>query len=383
METTPRYLPADQLQRLIDVLIDRGFDVIGPTVDQDAIVLRSLQSTDQLPAGLRDHQRPGVYRLEEGRGRFFDFNVGPDSWKRFLFPPRATLANAKLDEDGWHFETPEEPAAKYAFLGVRACDLAAISIQDDVFCRSDFVDPLYAAIRHRALLIAVECTKTADTCFCASMGSGPDCRDGFDLLLRELDDGFVVTAGSDHGRDILSELELPPADEGRQERAAEQTRETTQAIRKRFNPDGVPQLLMEQLEHPHWDRVAERCLSCANCTMVCPTCFCSEVEEVSNLQQTEAERVRHWDSCFNPEMTHSSGGNARPTIRSRYRQWLTHKLSSWHDQFGTSGCIGCGRCITWCPVGIDLTEEVDAIRDSNSRSTHSADPSFHKTREQP
>jgi Fe-S-cluster-containing hydrogenase component 2 len=123
----------------------------------------------------------------------------------------------------------------------------------------------------------------------------------------------------------------------------------------------IRNLLHRNQEHPRWDDVAERCLACTNCTLVCPTCFCSSVEDVTDLSFENAERIRRWDSCFNPEFASVHGGNFRPTIRGRYRQWLTHKFASWFDQFDVSGCVGCGRCITWCPVGIDVTEEITAI----------------------
>jgi ferredoxin len=125
---------------------------------------------------------------------------------------------------------------------------------------------------------------------------------------------------------------------------------------------GIRELLLDNLEHPRWQTVAERCLSCANCTMVCPTCFCSSVEEVSDLTGDHVVRERSWASCFTAEHSYMNTGAVRKSTASQYRQWLTHKLATWHDQFETSGCVGCGRCITWCPVGIDLTEEVAAIR---------------------
>jgi ferredoxin len=131
--------------------------------------------------------------------------------------------------------------------------------------------------------------------------------------------------------------------------------------------DGLPALLARNPEHPRWAQVAERCLTCGNCTLSCPTCFCHTVEDVADLAGTTAERVRRWDSCFTSEFSYIHGGSVRPSARSRYRQWLTHKLSAWHDQFGTSGCVGCGRCITWCPAKIDITEEVHAIREGRRK----------------
>ena len=129
-----------------------------------------------------------------------------------------------------------------------------------------------------------------------------------------------------------------------------------------LDPTDLRGLLARNLEHPRWDDVATRCLSCTNCTLVCPTCFCSSVEDVTDLAGEGAERNRVWDSCFSVDHSYIHGGSIRPSGRSRYRQWLTHKFGTWHDQFGTSGCVGCGRCITWCPVAIDVTEELAAIR---------------------
>jgi ferredoxin len=131
-----------------------------------------------------------------------------------------------------------------------------------------------------------------------------------------------------------------------------------------LDTENIRDLLFDNLEHPRWKEVADRCLSCANCTLVCPTCFCSSVTEVTDLTGDAVSRERQWASCFTLEHSQMHGANARPTTASRYRQWLTHKLAGWIDQFGTSGCTGCGRCITWCPVGIDITEEVAAIRQS-------------------
>jgi formate hydrogenlyase subunit 6/NADH:ubiquinone oxidoreductase subunit I len=352
-----------ELQQLLSLLTSRGFEVIGPQVDQGAIVYGPIRDVADLPMGWTDRQEPGLYRLEpRGDDRLFGYVVGPHSWKKYLFPPLTTLSIAERNATGWSMRGPDEPVPSYAFLGVRACELAALRIQDLVFLKGAHVDPVYAERRARALIIAVNCTQAAATCFCTSMETGPECTEGFDLALTEIDGGFTVSAGSDRGAELLQQLPGRTATVTEQEEARQERQRAVDQIERRLDPEGLRDLLLGNLEHPRWSEVAQRCLSCTNCTQVCPTCFCSSVAEVAELTGDRVTRERRWDSCFNLDFSYMNGGLVRPDIRSRYRQWLTHKLGSWHDQFGVSGCVGCGRCITWCPVGIDLVEEVRALR---------------------
>lgn len=379
LSSESHFLPREELQRLIDLLVTDGYQVVGPTMEQHAIVYHPLTSVSQLPKGWSDVQSPAVYRLHqkspeaEGPDRYFAFNASPDSWKRWLFPTQSEIGTATLRDGAWHFENPSGNVPRYAFLGVRACDLAAIAVQDRVFTDNEYVDAAYTARRNAALIIAVQCSTAASTCFCSSMGTGPECEAGYDLALTETDDGFVIVAGTLRGHGLLEQLSLEDASEGQIKLATQEVDNARQAITKKLDARGVHDLLLDNLEHPRWKQVAERCLSCTNCTMVCPTCFCSTVEEVASLDQTEVARVRNWDSCFNIQFSYTAGGTVRNDVRSRYRQWLTHKFSTWHDQFDVSGCVGCGRCITWCPVGIDVTEEIEAFR-LTSHSTEAEYP---------
>jgi len=358
------FLPKLQLQRLLDCLKDQGYQVIGPTIDQGAIIYDEISTINQLPQGWTDRQEPGLYRLERrADDAWFGYVVGPHSWKRYLFPPLTTVSVADRTESGWQMTSPNEPIPKYAFLGVRACELAAMKIQDRVFIEGAYVDPIYRARREQAFIIAVNCTMAGANCFCTSMNTGPRCRTGFDLALTEITKGFLLEIGSDLGGEIVTELQtrIAAIDESQAAELARQ--QAVSQITKTLDTTDIRNLLLTNLEHPRWAEVATRCLSCTNCTMVCPTCFCTSVNEVSDLQGDHVERQREWDSCFNLDFSYMNGGNIRNDIRSRYRQWLTHKLASWVDQFGSSGCVGCGRCVTWCPVGIDLTVEVAAIRE--------------------
>lgn len=357
--------PKTGLQQIVDSLRLAGYTVVGPTVDQAAIVYNEIERIDQLPLGWSDQQQPGQYRLEQtNRDTYFDYVVGPHSWKKYLFPSRLTVAAVVPLQLGWKFETPEDNPPQYAFLGVRACEIAAIRVQDRVFLEGASVDPTYQRRRESAFILAVNCTRSGSNCFCMSMKTGPRCTESFDLALTEVEEGYLIEIGSERGRAIITacnvrqatEMEVAAGHAARQRAADQQC--------KQMNTDGLPQLLMANLQHPRWEDVGERCLSCTNCTMVCPTCFCCSVEEVPDLNTGRIERQREWDSCFHEEFSSLNGRPVRNDIAARYRQWLTHKLSTWHDQFGSSGCVGCGRCITWCPVGIDITEEVTALRES-------------------
>ncbi|MBN1529369.1 MAG: 4Fe-4S dicluster domain-containing protein [Thermoleophilaceae bacterium] len=363
----------DVLDDLLAALSERGHTLIGPTVRQGAVVYGEIGSAADLPRGVTDEQEPGRYRLgADGGAALFAHNVGPSSWKSHLFPPSLRLWSSRRDGQG-ELRVEEEPLdeRRLAFIGVRACDLQAILVQDRTFLDGAHRDRDYEARRRGCFIVAVNCERSASTCFCVSMGTGPRAEAGFDVALTEIVDAgghrFLAEPGSERGADLLGALSTRPAD-GADERAAEAATERAAAGQDRaLDTDGIKELLYANLEHPRWDEVADRCLSCGNCTQVCPTCFCTTVDDVTDLTGSEAEHVRRWDSCFSLEHSYIHGGSVRASVRSRYRQWMTHKLATWIDQFGTSGCVGCGRCITWCPVGIDITEEAAAIRATDLR----------------
>jgi len=348
---------------LLDALRRRGYQCVGPQVKEGGIVYAPLTSVDDLPRGVNDQQSPGEYRLRDSGGaRCFAWANGAQALKPLLFAPRETLWRVERGEDGHiHFRETLPAVSAIAVIGVRACDLAALRIQDKIFLQGAHPDPYYAARRGGLFLVAVNCSHPAQTCFCASTGDGPSAVDGYDLVLDELDEGFLVAAGSDTGAALLDDLTLAVTSDAQRRAVERQHAVAVQAQTRRLPSRNLRDALFANLEHPRWQEVADRCLSCGNCTMVCPTCFCHAEQDQAQLDGASSEHQREWDSCFTQGHSYIHGLTIRADTRSRYRQWLTHKLGSWHDQFDTSGCVGCGRCISWCPVGIDITEEVSAI----------------------
>jgi len=357
------------LGKLISVLQSQGYRVIAPRHDGVAVVYDEISSTQDLPRGWSDSAEPGSVRLhQDDSARYFGTTLGVQGWKRHLYPPRQRLFAAEKAGAGFRILPHPPPDKPMAFLGVRACELRAIQIQDHLFGQEGFQEPGYLERRRAALIIAVECAHAVSTCFCASASpGGPVVEPGFDLKLNELEGGlYLAEAGSEEGLVLLAPLTLRDPSAAELAEAAGQAPAAAAAQSRRLEPDART-LLANNLESPRWKEVAGRCLTCGNCTMVCPTCFCTTVEDVTDLTGNHAERWRHWDSCFTIDYSYIHGGAMRAEPASRYRQWITHKLSSWHEQFGTSGCVGCGRCIAWCPPGIDITAEISALKTGGER----------------
>lgn len=350
----------DGLNDLVRELRRRGLRVVGPTVRDNAIVLSEIDSATQLPYGWGVDVAPGTYRLRPRADQAaFGHSAGPQSWKQFLHPPRQRV---------WSSAGSAEPSGqdagsdRYAFLGVRGCDLAAIRVLDRVLSGGPHPEAPYTRRRAGTFIVGVNCTEPGGLCFCASMGTGPGCSPSYDLALTELVDGdtirYLVQTGTDEGAQVLAAIPHRAAEPDEVQAAESQIAAAAGEMGRRMPEVDLRQLLVDSRESAHWSAVASRCLTCGNCTMVCPTCFCTSTSDVTDLSGEHAERWMDWASCFEMDFTLLHEGPVRRSGASRYRHWLTHKLSSWHDQFGSSGCVGCGRCIAWCPTGIDITEEM-------------------------
>jgi len=362
-----QFLPRKQFQTLLNILKRDGYHCIGPQLKDGAIVYQTLNNVTELPQGVHDKQAPGQYRLDSSDSpRYFAWANGPQTLKPLTFAPREALWQVKSDKKGaidFSETLPEGQAT--AVIGVRNCDLAALHLQDQHFCYQQYPDAYYNKRRRALFLIAVDCSHPAETCFCHSTGDGPTANSGFDIALTELEDGFLVRAKSERGKTVLTDLPLLEATDEQQTLAEHQQQTAVEVQQRRLPSRFLKDTLLANLEHPRWEAVAKRCLSCTNCTSVCPTCFCHTAGETPSLDGRTSEHYRQWDSCFTQGHSYMHSFILRDSTQLRYRQWLTHKLGTWHEQYGRSGCVGCGRCITWCPVGIDITEEATAICGEN------------------
>ena len=362
---TGRFLARGDFNQLLEALRAQGYRCMGPQVRDGAIVYDSLTQAEQLPVGIYVEQAPGSYRVQQSDSvRAFAWANGPQALKPLVNAAHEVLWTASNDESGklTFTATTVEPEP-LAVIGVRSCDLAALALQDKHFLRPGKEDLPYQARRAALFLVAVNCSHPSATCFCASTGDGPAARRGYDLVLDELDEGFVLHSGSSAGTRVLDALDTAAPSEAQLAKAAQATTDAVNMQTRSLPQGDLYDPLMARQALPHWQDIAERCLACGNCTSVCPTCFCHDVRDDWSVDGDTVSHSREWGSCFTQGHSYLCSHVVRPDTQSRYRQWLTHKLGSWHRQFGRSGCVGCGRCISWCPTGIDITAEVATLLD--------------------
>ncbi len=413
--TAPVALDRDGVDRLIHILSRAGYQVIGPVARDGVIANEPITSVDDLPTGTGADQQAGSYSLTTvGDDLLFGFATTDQGWRRHLHPPRQTIftasarephrARARTDhgdrttdasraagrfESPIHLRVAAQPDERLALVGVRPCDLAAIGVLDNVMAGSGsnaFADQTYRTRRAHCFIVAVECGIPAATCFCASMGTGPgvsaipDYAATADIVLTEVPGAdsrdpvpaspgptqIVGRAFTSAGREVIAAIGAPAANSALLLGAQQVVQRARQRVSRAVDQHGLRDLIYGSLDDRVWADTAERCLACSNCTMACPTCFCTSLIDSSSLDGREARREQVWDSCFNLDFSYVHGGSVRRSVGSRYRQWVSHKLAGWVDQFGHSGCVGCGRCITWCPAGIDLTELVATLRAGNA-----------------
>ena len=341
-------ISAENLYRWVDALVDR-FRVLGPVAaKRGQYVFAPLDRSAQLA-------------LDYGTTM-----IGPRS---FIYPSVQPLL--RIDRETNTYETIDPgPARTQLIFALHPCDMHAITVLDRTFLGPN-KDFYYAKRRRETYTVVLNCNRACDQGFCASMHAGPFLRltAGFDIAMTALDGEYLLEAGSKRGQALIETA--PGLKKTRRARLYEKSQLEQQAaasFTKSLETEGLPELLMRTFEHPVYKEVADaRCLGCSNCVMVCPTCFCYKVVDRVDFGPRIVERSRQWDACQDYGFAEVHAGNFRQPQQARLRQFLTHKLCTWVEQYGCLGCIGCGRCMTWCPTGIDITEMAKEIRRDPTR----------------
>ncbi|MFQ5791327.1 MAG: 4Fe-4S dicluster domain-containing protein [Acidobacteriota bacterium] len=292
-----------------------------------------------------------------------------------IYTPQQTLLRFVKGAKGYRIEKPVPPTQKRVLVGVHPCDLHGLLVLERTFL-GETEDAHYAAFRANVLIVGLNCQNVGDNCFCASMGTGPffgywmdqGPPRGCDALLTDLGDRFLLDTFGEKGEMLAGKVKSSPPTPGAIGEKLKREVAAKEQFRKRLDTTNLPALLRRNAQHHVWRITGNgQCLSCTNCTMVCPTCFCYDIWDRAELDLSVIERIRRWDSCQDERFAEVHGGNFRSTCEARLRQFVCHKLSHWVEQFGCFGCVGCGRCITWCPTGIDLTEIAADIRAEEER----------------
>ena len=311
MDREPNHiLQREDFDALLAAIATGGYSIIGPTVRDGAIVYDEITRAADLPVGWTDEQEAGRYRLRRrDDAALFGYAVGPQSFKQFELPSSVRLWRARVGDHGELTDLDRTPAEsrRYAFIGARSCELHASGILNRVLASGAAAEPDEAPF-----IVAVQCGEAGGTCFCVSMDTGPVARSGFDLALTEvLADGehyFVVEVGSDRGSEVMAGVPHTAAAADEQDAARAVHARTAASMGRRLDTTDIKELLYRNYEHPRWHEVADRCLTCGNCTMVCPTCFCTTVEDVTDLDGCTRRAPPALGLLFHVDFSYISGG---------------------------------------------------------------------------
>ena len=301
-------------------------------------------------------------RLDDVTAVSLDLENQPVISKKAVFPQNEPLFS--YDRNGTVTEADLTAARETIVFGIRPCDARSFTLLDPVF-DGDVPDPYYLTRRSKAALVGIACIAPFVNCFCTSIGGNPFGREGLDLLFIDADDSFTVEVITERGKDIIGKTAslLSPAAPEESKRIEQLAKEATDNINRHIDLTGLPEKLASLFEHPVWKEFALKCIGCGICTYSCPTCYCFDMQDETTPKQ--GRRVRTWDSCMFAEYTlHASGHNPRPGRTERFRNRLYHKFKFNRDNFGDYSCVGCGRCISLCPVNIDLIDYLSRVKET-------------------
>jgi formate hydrogenlyase subunit 6/NADH:ubiquinone oxidoreductase subunit I len=333
--------------------------------------LKKLQNDTDIIAPVLKKKGEFIFEsIKDVKDITFDYPTSMTSPRKFVYPPRQDLF--KIDRNNNKVQLPATDKNKTIVFGIHPCDMQAVSILDRTFL-GDFNDCYYKNLRENTITVVVNCNKACTKKypnytlkgFCSSMGSGPflKLKSGYDIELTVLDKkDYLIEAGSPKGLKLIGKG-FKPASKKELIQKTKLAKKASSTFTKKLDTKGLPELLAKNLDHSIYKETADsKCLGCTNCTMVCPTCFCYNIQESTPYDLKTSSRERHWDSCQEVNFAKVHDGNFRSSRASRLRQFVTHKLSTWLEQYDCFGCVGCGRCMTWCPTNIDLTDIAKEIQ---------------------
>ncbi len=300
--------------------------------------------------------------LENGVEPLVGYLNAKNSPKNFLFPQTETMMRYMKTERGTELSKDNGEAGKAVLFGVRPCDARSFVLLDMVFDQETYRDPYYIDKREKTTVVSFACVHPPyTTCFCTSVGGHPMSSDGADVMLTDIGDSYLAEFITSKGEKLLKKMEgLPKAEDSAVEKKKELSDNAEKEIKSHVPAMQIKTWLDENFEHPFWDTIHRSCIACGTCTYLCPTCHCFDISDEE--KGDNGKRIRSWDSCMYWLFTYeTSGHNPRPSQKERWRQRVMHKFKYYVDNFKAISCVGCGRCVMYCPVNIDIRKIIEDI----------------------
>ncbi len=328
--------------------------------------LLKLLSDFEIFGPIQEDETFSYQNIQDGK-MVFDFTNSQKPPKQVFFPQTEKMFDFKREGKAFTGVQAVEKSEKPILLfGIRPCDTSAMTVLDKLFTW-DYIDPYYNDRRTNATVISFSCTNPQmpqKTCFCTSVDGGPNSTKGADMLWTDIGDSYLVESITDKGKKILDlgKKYFKDATSDHKKKAQDIQKKAEESITKTLEKKGLGQALEASFDNTYWDQFSQRCLGCGICTLMCPTCHCFDINDI--ISKGKGWRERTWDSCQYEYYTiHASGHNPRPAKKHRQRNRLYHKFLYMDKNLDVLGCVGCGRCISKCPVNIDIVEVAEGIKE--------------------
>ncbi len=333
-------------------------------IKKDALagIINKLSEQMLVYAPVKDEGNVLFKALEKGMEPLVNYSNTRNAPKNFFFPKTETMMRYMRTERGVELSGEEEGAQEAVLFGVRPCDARSFILLDKVFDQEKYKDSYYIDKREKTTIISLACIHPPySTCFCTSVGGHPMSEEGSDVLLTDMGDNYLAEFITPKGEKLLEKIgDLPAADDSADEKKKELSESAEKEIKSHIPGKEIKPWLDNNFEHPFWDTIHQSCLACGTCTYLCPTCHCFDISD--EVKGSDGKRIRTWDSCMYWLFTQeTSGHNPRTSQKQRWRQRLMHKFKYFVDNFDEIACVGCGRCVRYCPVNIDIRKIVTDI----------------------